>query len=78
MTYAINRFSKLSDIILDAVARGGDTDSAAAVTVAVASCCPEIENDIPQHLFGMLDSANPGFGLDFLNNLESDLRKRYM
>jgi ADP-ribosyl-[dinitrogen reductase] hydrolase len=78
MAYAVTTFDSLTDIIKDAVTRGGDTDSAAAVAVAVASLCPDIENDIPQHLYDALDAANPGFGLDFLNSLESNLRKRYV
>lgn len=74
MAYAVTSYDSLSDIILDAVYRGGDTDSAAAVAVAVASCCPEIKNDIPQHLIDKMDQANPGFGVQFLNDLEQNLR----
>jgi ADP-ribosylglycohydrolase len=50
MVYALTKFDKLSHIIYDAIDRGGDTDSAAAVAVAVASCSDEVENDIPRHL----------------------------
>ena len=78
MIYAVTKFDTLGDIIKDAVNRGGDTDSAAAVSVAVASCSPDFVNDIPEHLYDILDGANVGFGLDFLNGLEFDLKKRYL
>lgn len=77
MAYAVSNLDSLTAIMKDAVARGGDTDSAAAVAVAVASCCPEITNDIPQHLIAAMDAANPGFGVDYLNALEVRLRNSH-
>lgn len=77
MVYAVSTFDTLSDIIHDAVQRGGDTDSAAAVSVAVASCCPEIINDIPHHLTASMDAANPNFGVQYMNELEHKLRLMY-
>lgn len=77
MVWALSTFDTMSEIIYDAINRGGDTDSAAAVTIAVASCCDEIENDIPQHLIEAMDKANPGFGVDFLNSLEAEVRRLY-
>lgn len=75
VAYAVSsgRFETLSDIIKDAVERGGDTDSAAASATAVASTSPEFNNDIPQHLLVKLDAANPGFGTEFLNDLENSV-----
>lgn len=77
MLYAVTKFNNLTEIMTDAVARGGDTDSAAAVAVAVASCSPEIDRDIPQHLFDKLDESNPGYGLEWLNTIENKLRNFY-
>lgn len=77
VVYAVTKFDKLTHIIHDAIDRGGDTDSAAASAVAVASLCPDIENDIPQHLIDAMDAANPGFGVDYLRNLEAQLRAEY-
>lgn len=77
MAYALRNYDSLTAIIKDAVDRGGDTDSAAAVAVAVASCCPEIENDIPQHLYDAMDVANPNFGVDYLNRIDTLLHNRY-
>jgi len=78
MVHVVNAANTLTDIIIDAVRRGGDTDSAAATPVAIASLCPDIENDIPQHLYGALDTANPEYGIDFLDDLERDLREWYL
>jgi len=74
MVYAVTMFGSLSEIIRDAVERGGDTDSAAAVAVAVASMSDEITNDLPEHLYRDLDAANPGFGLEYLGGLEERIR----
>jgi ADP-ribosylglycohydrolase len=74
MVYALTAFDTMTQIIHDAIDRGGDTDSAAAVAIAVASCSDEITNDLPQHLIDAMDVANPGFGVDFLNSLEEDVR----
>jgi ADP-ribosylglycohydrolase len=77
MVHALTKFDKLSHIIYDAIDRGGDTDSAAAVSVAVASCCPDIENDLPKHLIDAMDVANPGYGVTFMESLEADVRRLY-
>lgn len=77
MVYAVSTFDTLTEIMMDAVARGGDTDSAAAVSVAVASCCPEITNDIPDHLTQAMDAANPNFGVQYMRTLENRLRLMY-
>jgi len=77
MVSALTKFDTLSEIILDAVERGGDTDSAAATTVAVASCCTDIELDLPTHLYDQLDLANPGFGLEYLGDLEQKVRHTF-
>jgi len=77
MVYALETCDKLSEIMLDAVQRGGDTDSAAAASVAVASCCPDIENDIPLILYNRLE-PNSIYGLTFLENLEGQLRDRFL
>lgn len=74
MVYALTAFDSMTHMIHDAIDRGGDTDSAAAVAIAVASCSDEIVNDLPQHLIDAMDVANPGFGVDFLNSLEEDVR----
>jgi ADP-ribosylglycohydrolase len=75
MVYALTAFDSMTQIIHDAIDRGGDTDSAAAVTIAVASCTDEITNDLPQHLIDGMDAVNVGFGVGFLNSLEAEVRR---
>lgn len=78
--YAVHQVltgQSLSQIIKDAVRRGGDTDSAAACSVAIASCCPEIVNDIPVQLTLTLDQCNPNYGIGYLSTLENRLRAAY-
>jgi ADP-ribosyl-[dinitrogen reductase] hydrolase len=79
MAWAVTEFTSLQEIIHRSVEAGGDTDSAAAVAVAVASCAldDEIEKDIPAHLLDQLDIANPGFGIQYLSDLEQRLRDKY-
>lgn len=77
MVYSLLEHETMTDMIYNAIDRGGDTDSAAAVSIAVASCCDEIENNLPPHLIEAMDLANPGFGVDYLNNLESEVRRLY-
>lgn len=67
----------LSQIMQDAVRRGGDTDSAAACSVAIASCCSEIINDIPEQLTLTLDQCNPNYGIGFLTALDDRLCAAY-
>jgi ADP-ribosylglycohydrolase len=78
MVMALTNYGKLTDIIKDAIIRGGDTDSAAATSVAIASLCPEIANDLPGHLIDQLDRANPNFGVDFLRDLDRRLEERFL
>ena len=75
MVSTVMNAESLTQIMRDAVRRGGDTDSAAATTTAIASLSPDIENDIPKNLIDDLDVANPGFGVQYLESLDQDLRK---
>lgn len=68
---ALDRHTTLSGILREAVDRGGDTDSAAASAVAVASHCDEIDNDLPIELYQGLE--NGAYGADYLRMLDSEL-----
>ncbi len=61
----------LSEVIWQAVDLGGDTDSLAAITVAVASQSSEYTNDIPTVLMDGLE--NDKFGRDYLADLDAQL-----
>jgi ADP-ribosyl-[dinitrogen reductase] hydrolase len=68
---AIRRHDTMSGILREAVDRGGDTDSAAAAAIAVASHCPEIDDDLPAELFEGLERGP--FGFDYLKELDETL-----
>lgn len=67
----MGRHNTLTGIIKEAVDRGGDTDSAAAAAVAVASHCGEIENDLPAELIAGLEQGK--YGATFLKELDAKL-----
>ena len=48
----------LSGMIRQAVDLGGDTDSAAALAVAIGSCSPEFAHDLPESLVRDLECGN--------------------
>ena len=68
MLNTVPREYSLARLIEISVDRGGDTDSVAAVMVAIASCSKEYENDIPQALLDGLENGPHGhsalFALD--------------
>jgi len=51
----VDRHNTLSGIVKEAVDIGGDTDSVAALAVAIASCSKEVENDLPEVLISGLE-----------------------
>ena len=68
---ALDRHHTLTGIIKEAVDRGGDTDSAAAAAVAVASECNEIQNDLPAELMAGIEAGK--WGVDFLKVIDKEL-----
>jgi ADP-ribosylglycohydrolase len=76
--YAISacmRHDRMSDIIREAVDRGGDTDSAAATAIAIASCTDQIEKDLPQELVDGIE--NGLYGRDYLKQVDAQLMARW-
>jgi ADP-ribosyl-[dinitrogen reductase] hydrolase len=49
------RYESLSEVLLNAVALKGDTDSVAALAVGIASLSGEFEKDLPRHLIDGLE-----------------------
>jgi ADP-ribosylglycohydrolase len=72
MLYALPRNNSLAALIKLAVEVGGDTDSAAAIMVAVASESLEYVDDIPQHLYDSLENGT--YGRDYLTSTDAELR----
>jgi ADP-ribosylglycohydrolase len=68
--------TSLAGIIRWAVDQGGDTDSIAAATVAVASCSDEFQNDIPQVLRDGLENGT--YGRDYLIQVDSELKRIFL
>ena len=68
MMRGLEAHDNLADIIRWAVDCGGDTDSCAAVTVAVASCSDEFEQNIPRVLLDGLE--NGPYGRDYLGTMD--------
>lgn len=55
--WALTHFDTLSETLVWTCSRGGDTDSLAAVTIALASCATDMEQDLPAHLIDNVDTA---------------------
>lgn len=66
----------LSDILQEAVWAGGDTDTIAAVAVALGSSCDSIENNLPQALYDGLEDGE--YGRAFLTDLDRKLAATYL
>ncbi len=72
MLWALPKYDRLSDLIRLAVDSGGDTDSSAAIMVAVASESRHYTNDIPTALMDGLEKGP--FGADHLRDMDERLR----
>lgn len=72
MLYALPKYDSLSDLIRLAVDTGGDTDSAAAIMVAVASESRHYTNDIPDVLIKGLE--NGPYGIEHLRTMDARLK----
>ena len=70
--YAVNTVLKrnrsFSELLVDAVSLGGDTDSVAAIAAGLASLTSEYVNEIPDRLISSLENGK--FGLEYLMMLD--------
>ena len=62
----------LSGVLKSCVAWGGDTDTVATIAMGAASCCTEIEQDLPESLIRGLE--NKRYGRDYLIELDKKLK----
>src|SRR5262245_8618109 len=69
---AVRDHHRMSDLLKACIAYTGDVDTVATVALGAASCCDEIEQDLPGHLVAGLE--NGPFGLDYLKGLDERLR----
>jgi ADP-ribosylglycohydrolase len=75
--WSVENQNDLSEIIRDSCERGGDTDSAAACSVAIGSLCDQIQNNIPQILIDNLEPRGK-FGVEYLRSLDQRLLDRFV
>jgi ADP-ribosylglycohydrolase len=73
--YLLNNFSSPSDVLINAVRLGGDTDSVASISLGINLMNNSIE-DLPAFLFN--DLTNGKYGRDFLVSLGQKLSKRFL
>lgn len=62
---------RLSATLEHAVRFGGDTDTVAAIALGIASCCPDVHDDLPQRLLMGLEAGT--YGREFLRDLDRRL-----
>jgi ADP-ribosylglycohydrolase len=68
---AVIESDKLSEVLKCCIGFGGDVDTVAAIAIGPASCCNEIEQDIPTNLIGGLE--NGPYGRDYIIDLDQKL-----
>lgn len=73
--YAVLSHDNLADMLKHCIDVGGDTDSLAAIAMAIGSCSREIENNLPQHLYDVLE--NGPRGRDYITNLDNVINNVY-
>ena len=70
---SVLKHDAMSAILKSCIAWMGDTDTVAAIAMAVASCCSEIERDLPEHLIKGLEKGT--YGRAFLGELDGALMR---
>jgi len=70
------RHKSLSEVLKACVSYGGDVDTVACLALGVGSCCPEIENDLPDILKTGLENGK--YGRDFLMRLDCALNEKFL
>jgi len=68
----VQRAETLGQLLKDAVALGGDTDTVAAIALFSGSLCEDLPNDLPAALYDGLETGP--YGLAFLQGVDKHLR----
>jgi len=68
---AIQQSDTLSAVLKKCIDFGGDVDTVAAIAMGPASCCRELEQDIPENLIDGLE--NGPYGRDYIIGLDQKL-----
>ncbi len=72
---AIQRYDNMRDILLHCIDYTGDTDTVATIAMAAASLHPDIEQNLPEHLFDDLEDGY--YGRTHLQMINSKLMAAY-
>jgi ADP-ribosylglycohydrolase len=72
---AVANHETLSDVLRACIDFGGDVDTVAAIAMGPASCCDEIEQDLPQRLID--DLENGAYGREYLIALDAKLSAKF-
>ena len=67
----VKKYNKLSQILLECIRFRGDVDTVGTIAMAIASCCSEIEQDLPAWTINKLE--NDDFGKDYILKLDQQL-----
>ena len=67
--------STYSEILLNSIDLGGDTDSVASIALGLASLSNQFYNNLPNFLYD--DLENEKYGKDYIINLDKNLKERY-
>lgn len=72
---AIQKYDNMRDILLQCIDYTGDTDTVATIAMAAASLHPDIEQNLPEHLFDELENGQ--YGRDYLQTVNTALMRAY-
>ena len=72
---AVQVHSSMSSLLKACIQFSGDVDTVAALALAVASCCDEIDQDLPAHLLATLENGT--YGREYIVQLDKQLIQLY-
>jgi ADP-ribosylglycohydrolase len=72
---ALMQHDRAGDVLRACIAYGGDVDTVAAIAMGPASCCDEIEQDLPPQLFEGLENGR--HGREYLAAVDEMLLKKF-
>lgn len=64
-----------SEILINSIELGGDTDSVASIALGLASLSNQFTNDLPEFLY--TDLENEKYGKDYILELDDKLKKKF-
>ncbi len=69
---AVTNNDNMRDLLMACVRFSGDVDTVATIALAAGSCCSEIAQNLPEHLYHYLENGK--YGKDYINNLDEELK----